>query len=806
MTGSKSMTILPSQNHDPHHHGSSLTAITKETRLHIGTPESKHKSYKHLGTWIQLDLRPYKEIRCRLGVGHSTVTALKASIFANKGMPLKTKMLLFDCLVGAALFYNTATWMPLTPKQLASFVKGFLKLVRRVAILHFGIIAREWREQDLLQRLGVAHPSVALRCGRLRFLSHLLHSAGDDIWATIQQFSPWAFQLQDDIAWLQAQRRFPFPYGKLLEDWSSWSIYILENPVRWKAVVRKALTHSLRQQSMRANWDSWHRAVIHSLIVDGGFPRPTVSPDFGQEHYCVRCKAAFSTKAGWAVHSFRKHGRTTNARQVACEQTCGACLQWYSSHCALINHLTYSTSCLAVLLKRGACMPLQSSINSRDELHNRKILKDPHMRAQGPLCVAPIVDSPSDIFNTQEWHLLHELRLLIEQHPKMGEVETGELLIKNKLSQSILHQDEMERVLLYWWQHELVTDSLWHRSVPLILGKLCAVYFFDNGDVELKEGSTRLDFIDVWLLNLPTWNCVPRPLKYRPLLIGHLFSGHRRPQDLQAALEQLEWPRGHTATILSIDIIFSEEFGNLLNPDVYHFFHQCIVLQMLVVLYAGPPCETWSRARLRGEFDGGPKAVRHEHELAGLQQLSLKELGQVDIGNALLGVAVRLAVLLCTHGGMFTLEHPTTPPEVLAPSIWKIPILRLLGQMKQVQVIELFAGHFGARSLKPTTLMVFNGPPNAREILMSFRSTPSAPLTTSIGRTCEGEWQTAVLKEYPARLCAALAQLAVAHVELRSSEACLLPLPADALERLQDLIVHLDFEANRGSDYHPVQP
>ena len=186
--------------------------------------------YKHLGTWITCDLNPLKEFRSRLGQAYATITQHKTAIFSNRALPLSTKVLLFDCLVASGLFYNSATWMPMSDRHMKVFTQGVVKLFRRVAILHFGICARDFPERILLLRLGVLHPSVYLSCERLRFLGQLLTSGGDDVWAAIQQFDLWGSLIATDVQWLQNQRRHPLPFGVLREDWSSWSHYILRVP------------------------------------------------------------------------------------------------------------------------------------------------------------------------------------------------------------------------------------------------------------------------------------------------------------------------------------------------------------------------------------------------------------------------------------------------------------------------------------------------------------------------------------------------------------------------------------------------
>ena len=767
-------------------------------------------SYKHLGTWLQVDLLPVKEFRMRFGIAHSTLTSLKISVFRNSSLPLRKKIMLFDSLIASGLFYNSATWMPLRPSHQRLFNIGYGKLLRRVAILHFGFFARDWSNERLFEQLDVLPAELCIRASRLRYLGHLLTAGGDDIWSMLQQHFPWVEMLVDDIKWLQAQRRFPFPFGSLLDDWSAWSLYILESPKRWKRVVAQACCHARVQQTIKTHWAAWNDELVEILIDFGGVTPPVKGLDCSQEHYCVRCSKVFSTKAAWAVHCFRVHQRFSPSRLVAQDRTCGHCLTLYPTHTSLINHLRYAVSCRVALLERQAFVDPQPSINSRIEIDQRPLLQAPPTRTEGPQLPSLNRHEGFLDFSVHQMSLLFQVRDLFLRFPSLSSVELGCHLLKEVLQQTTLHQSEIEQVLLWWWHQDLlgVVDGqfcAWATCVQDFLGKLCASFFFEP-PASCDPRCAGEDQLTEWCSQIPVIFVVQRPLRYRPVVMGHLFSGRRRPNDVQEALESLSLPRGHDHMILSIDIIFSEEAGNLLDPSVFRTFREAIVQGLLIILYAGPPCETWSRARLRGWIDGGPKPVRSLHSLRGVCPLSLKEASQVDIGNELLGVAVRLATWLLIYGGMFVLEHPAIPPEPEAPAIWKTPALRFLRAQKQAQFFFINAGDFGAPSTKPTAFLVLNGPAKARDILLRHRVSRSVPLRSSIGKGTDNQWLTSVLKEYPPALCSGLAQLALEHVRGRDSQSSLLPLPDEAVQKFRDLVVGFDLDAQRGPDFHPVFP
>ena len=211
-------------------------------------------------------------------------------------------------------------------------------------------------------------------------------------------------------------------------------------------------------------------------------------------------------------------------------------------------------------------------------------------------------------------------------------------------------------------------------------------------------------------------------------------------------------------------MVISLTWGNLLKDEVRNFFLRAIYELQIVATIAGPPCETWSKAR--EEYyrnQKGPRPVRTRTSPWGLACLRLKELAQVKIGNLLLFVALQFAYVSWCAGTMMILEHPAEPLSEYSVSIWRLGVVRfLLGQPGVVRW-RLFQGHFGSPSPKPTDLMLVHPPDNYRELLEMCKSTPWLPKETSIGCTDGGVFKTQRLKEYPVPLCRAFALLSFTH-------------------------------------------
>lgn len=102
----------------------------------------------------------------------------------------------------------------------------------------------------------------------------------------------------------------------------------------------------------------------------------------------------------------------------------------------------------------------------------------------------------------------------------------------------------------------------------------------------------------------------------RVVVFLHLFSGERRFQDIQFYLERITPPEGCVLRVLSADVIFSAS-ADLANEENQRKWIHFALSGCIIACYAGPPCESWSKARSRGGIageargdDNGPRAIR----------------------------------------------------------------------------------------------------------------------------------------------------------------------------------------------------
>ena len=168
---------------------------------------------------------------------------------------------------------------------------------------------------------------------------------------------------------------------------------------------------------------------------------------------------------------------------------------------------------------------------------------------------------------------------------------------------------------------------------------------------------------------------------------------------------------------------------------------------------AGPPCETWSSARhheLNGAMD--PRPLRDLLHLWGKPGLSLRESRQIFVGNVLLTFSLLFLYIMWLRGRWFLLEHPREPIQQERASIWRVPFVRMLMNLPNIQRFLLYQGLYGGWSPKPTHVLVTHAgdgfSPTARAC-----ETTNMPKALKMGKEANTSYYaTAKLKEYPGAL------------------------------------------------------
>ena len=158
------------------------------------------------------------------------------------------------------------------------------------------------------------------------------------------------------------------------------------------------------------------------------------------------------------------------------------------------------------------------------------------------------------------------------------------------------------------------------------------------------------------------------PVGTPPMYVLHLFSGAGRPDDFQHAFEAIIGVSEAPIVVLSVDIANSPR-GDLTDEAVIDFWSRLFVEGKVAAVAAGPPCETWSIARLR-ELQGqhSPQPLRSPNLPWGLPTLSAREYAQLAAANAQYRVALRFMYMCYSFHISGFLEHPRRLSRPGAPS------------------------------------------------------------------------------------------------------------------------------------------
>ena len=115
---------------------------------------------------------------------------------------------------------------------------------------------------------------------------------------------------------------------------------------------------------------------------------------------------------------------------------------------------------------------------------------------------------------------------------------------------------------------------------------------------------------------------MPRALTKQKILL-HAFAGRRRHGDVEWYLEQLHKQcDGFVIMTVSLDIIIDSQFGDISKQETRSFWLHYIRMGYIAGFLAGPPCNTWSKARAIALPDGkGPRVIRAPLAPWGLESL-----------------------------------------------------------------------------------------------------------------------------------------------------------------------------------------
>eukprot|EP00438_Fugacium_kawagutii_P006832 Skav227855 [mRNA] locus=scaffold383:56585:58651:- [translate_table: standard] len=624
-------------------------------------------------------------------------------------------------------------------------------------------------DAEILATLDLPDPDTLLR----RLFGHLYACGSVVDWSLLHLDQAWFDLIRADLMWLWSQLHHSSCLLRPDEHMAQWEELMVHSPKFWKRLVNRATYHAGLQHRRFWQVEFAHREVYRHL-QDAHYNVPDLPVESlasSAFHACMKCRRRFRSHAGQGAHMFRTHGQVARCRWLFDTTSCQACLREYHSYSKLKMHLCHSTSCRMILVSRRLrCTPGPGvgSATDTDLLRHHAGLR-PVQQGFGPS--APVPPQNGEDIDDVHYPLLDDLLESLIQHPVLPEVQavfcdkilatevswTGCVATLTKVSADYGPLEEEIAGHSIADVRQMCTQlrevAFWEPYFPEIVDKPAAdFYMLDKVFAEIADRPRGL---------IPTPWQIPRPVS-RDRYVLHAFSGRRRLGDVQHFLDSFATKlEGITLCILSVDVIIHSTMGDLASGRTQEFWLHSISQGWVLGLLAGPPCNTWSRARSieapsSSSTKRCPRPVRDECNPWGLLSLGVKELQSVLFGNCLMLFVIRAFYALAAANGVGLFEHPDPPASSSHPSIWKVPIVAALSRCPGVHLHRVNQGLFGSESMKPTGILALNLPSFAHD-LATWTITKQSWSEQSWGQTEAGHYRSARLKEYPPSLCGAMA-------------------------------------------------
>ena len=693
--------------------------------------------YKHLGTWLQSGGCLLKEIQTRAHGAKSAWGSLARQFFAKRYVSIATKVKVFRSLALSRHMFNVHVWSSIKPADLEKWANSIRQpLCSFAKALTKGFPPRLFDVATLGGLIGLETPQDRLHAARLRYFARLIKQCPTALWSLIWQTrtvpGSWGSMLFESFAWFC---EFSGPAWKLTPEASldQW-VLAVHTDYAWKGRVRSALKKSCRYRQAKAEYAVWEKAFNRSFHADTGTTPPVIDVD-AVRWQCDQCDKWFGSKKALATHSQRVHGYRRIVRFFASGDTCPACCKLHHSRMRLCQHLTYSKPCMQIL---QACFPPLSDeqvaeLDRIDDGLTQELKKQgwwstkallPACQASGPLL--PAADSA-------------DARMLYA-HGVARSLPAG---------QAFMH-------LQGRCVDHVVDDSV--TQTPQMHPAQGFVFQSDQG---------HLDGAGLFLRDgLPS---LTMRMNLRTLVFVHFFSGYRRRQDLHEIISHLVLPDGLQIFALSVDMCIQKAAGDLTADAAVVFWREQVLSGRVFGAGGGPPCETFTSARMSGD---GPRQVRSSSDITGLPYLTAREWKQVLVGTRLVQFITDILYLLARTGGCGFCEHPQYPVWCAsqAPcSIWTLDPIKKMRQLQCVSVVSFDQCVLHAPIRKPTTLLLVRLWDFRDCVLRSGRGGRCAHSRGAherlLGRDHTGQFRTARGKVYPPHMNRALGQAVGCYVE-----------------------------------------
>ena len=716
-------------------------------------------SYCHLGGILHHSTDQKDEIKKRVGIAFAALNHHSKLLFRNWRLPLKKRTQLFESLILSKLLYGAETWVANDNATVDHFHAAVIKMYRRLLPLP---VDQHMADDAILAEVSMPSPMELVRRARLRYVATLFHCGHRHEWGLLAQDAAWTTLVEEDMVWVWRQIWHSSSLPDPRVDWCTWQDLIIHHRSYWRRIVRRASEHAIQQRRKLWLARRFHVEMlsIFRALYDYEPHRKAPAHRVHEVYGCLSCQKFCRTRAGEAAHMFRVHQQVAKRRFLSDSTVCPSCLKEYHTMKKLTAHLYYVKACRQLLMSRNyACRPPPGAGSQQDrelsQQHDRLL---PPIQAEGPRQPPPRLREEREV--DSDLHMF-----FMETFIDVEDFANALQAFKEEAQQRPISWSTWTSTLRYFMETLEDADfEKWNVSAQAARAQLAELLdpeqwglqnltVQENTDMEELEQECRDVAVTEWK------QCADIPRQFgRHRILLHMFSGRRRVGDVQYFLDNMETPKEYVLHVVSMDLVVDAVWGDAMAIGTRTYWLQAAKDGYIAAFLAGPPCETWSKARGRKIASGrGPRVVRDASNLWGLQCLALKEVMQVITGNELLTFTLLMAGYVVCTGGSGVVEHPAEPEEPEAASIWKLPVMLALMQAPGVQRVRLSQGLFGAPTAKPTELLTINMP-KLPLYLRKWLTRPELPRGQAIGVTEEGFFRTALLKEYPPALCGAIAE------------------------------------------------
>ena len=180
----------------------------------------------------------------------------------------------------------------------------------------------------------------------------------------------------------------------------------------------------------------------------------------------------------------------------------------------------------------------------------------------------------------------------------------------------------------------------------------------------------------------------------------HMFSGLRRPGDLEWFLVRLGAKVGIRVVVESMDYAYGPEF-DLSSGSVIDRLVRASRRKLYSGAQNGSPCSTWSRVRF---VPGGPPPLRTRDSPWGIASNTKEQQRHCDEHSRMWHGSMDVLDAIAASGGLVTNEHPKDPGRVPFPSTWDLPKMKKIERQRGLRRVSFPQCLWGQAGRKDTTL------------------------------------------------------------------------------------------------------